>query len=326
MATTMRAVQVLGEPSSPTLTYSTAFPIPEATGDTVLIRVSAAGITADELSWPELYKSNRIPGHDLAGTIVALGPDYKGTLQVGDDVFSMIRPSTQAGAQADYVPVTGSEVALKPSRISMTEAAALPIPVLTAWEALHEHATIAKGSRVLVTGASGAVGIMLVQMASKLLGAEVVALASPRNHEHLRTLGAGHCVDYNSPGWETSFGSVDAVLDTVGSEVYRKSWRSLRAGGTVVTVADPPPAWAFDKSGAVPEELGDNPDAKYKYFVVTASGESLARVGRLLDEGTLKPLPVVEFEAERALEGWQYAKTRGRDGKVVISFSRWSES
>ncbi|KAM3548622.1 hypothetical protein MY1884_009100 [Beauveria asiatica] len=315
----MRAVQVLGEKSSPQLSLSSTFPMPSATGDEVLIRVSAAAITADEVSWPEVYESNRIPGHDIAGTIVSLGADYKGAAKPGDEVFAMIKAAARAGGQADYVPVSGGEIAPKPRRLSAASAAALPVPVLTAWEALQEHAAIQKGDRILVTGASGAVGTMLVQVAGRLLGAEVVALASPESHPQLRSRGASHCVDYSASGWESSFGSVDAVFDTVGGHVYEKSWRSLRQGGTMVTVADPPPPWAFNRGEA--EELRENPDAKHVYFVVTANGENLEKMATFFDSGVLQPLAVVEFEAEQALEAWEYAARRGRDGKAVIRFS-----
>ncbi|KAM3476077.1 hypothetical protein MY5147_003397 [Beauveria neobassiana] len=316
----MRAVQVLGEKSSPQLSLSSTFPIPSATGDEVLIRVSAAAITADEVSWPEVYESNRIPGHDIAGTIVSLGADYKGSAKPGDEVFAMIKAAAKAGGQADYVPVSGSEIAPKPRCLSMAEAAALPIPVLTAWEALQEHAAIQKGDRILVTGASGAVGTMLVQIASKLLGAEVIALASRKSHPQLQIRGASHCVDYNAPDWESSFGSVDAVFDTVGSQVYQKSWRSLRQGGTMVTVADPPPSWAFNHGK--PEELKENPNAKYIYFVVTANGKNLEKIAALFDSGVLKPLAVVEFEAEKALQAWDMIDApafTGRALRVVLA-------
>lgn len=314
----MRGVQILGDKSSPQITYSTALTVPTATGDEVLIKVAAAGITADEVSWPELYESNRIPGHDVAGTVVALGPEYKGSIKKGDEVFAMIRAATAAGGQADYVPVAGSEVAPKPHSLSMAEAAAMPIPVLTAWEALHTQAEIRKGDRVLVTGASGAVGVMLVQVASKILGAHVVALASPKTHAHLQTLGAAQCIDYNAASWETSFDAVDAVFDTVGSQVYTKSWKSLRQGGTMVTIADPPPPWAFNDGKA--DELKDNPDAKHVYFIVTASGEELGKTTKLFDDGTLKPLPVVEFEPAKAVEAWKYGGQRGKQGKAVLRF------
>ncbi|KAJ3497855.1 hypothetical protein NLG97_g1578 [Lecanicillium saksenae] len=315
----MRAVQVLGDKSSPKLSYTNNFPLPRPEGDEVLIRVSSAGVTADEISWPELYESNRIPGHDIAGTVASLGPDYNGSIEPGDEVFAMIRAATKAGGQADYVAVTGGEVALKPARISMAEAAALPIPVLTAWEALHDQTKIQKGDKVLITGASGAVGVMMVQIASALLGAEVIALASAKSHQHLQKLGASQCVDYNTIGWESSFGSVDAVFDTVGSEVYSKSWSSLRQGGTMVTIADPPPPWAFN--GGKPDELKTNPGAKFVYFIVTANGEDLGQAAKLFDEGKLHPLPVVEFGAEKALEAWEYGKQRGKAGKAVIKFS-----
>ncbi|EGX92288.1 zinc-containing alcohol dehydrogenase, putative [Cordyceps militaris CM01] len=319
MPETMRAVQVLGDKSAPQLSFVRTVPVPSATSDEVLVRISAAGITADEISWPELYESNRVPGHDIAGTVISVGPDYKGSVKSGDEIFAMIKAATRAGGQADFVAVGGNDVARKPARLSMGEAAALPIPVLTAWEALHEHTTIQKGDRVLVTGASGAVGTMLVQIASKVLGAEVTALASAKSHAHLQSLGASHCIDYHATGWESRVGAVDAVFDTVGSDVYRKSWRSLRQGGTMVTVADPPPEWAF--SGGKPEELAGNPDAKFVYFIVTASGERLGATASLFDSGVLKPLPVVEFEADDALQAWKYAGQRGKDGKAVIKFT-----
>ncbi|OAA53104.1 Alcohol dehydrogenase superfamily, zinc-type [Cordyceps fumosorosea ARSEF 2679] len=319
MPETMRAVQILGDKSSPQLSFSRAFPVPSDTDDEVLIRVSAAGVTADEVSWPEVYESNRVPGHDVAGTIVALGPAYSGALKPGDTVFAMIKAATRSGGQADYVAVGGAELAAKPARLTFAEAAALPIPLLTAWEALRDHARLQKGQTVLVTGASGAVGRMLVQVASRVLGAEVIALASAASHSHLKTLGAGRCVDYRAAGWEASLGALDAVVDTVGGEVYTKSRRSLRRGGVMVTVADPPPKWAFG-GGKPEEELADDPEGRFVYFVVTASGEALGKAAALLESGVLEPLPVVEFEAERALEAWKYAGGRGKEGKAVIKF------
>lgn len=315
----MRGVQILGNKTSPQVSFSTALPIPAPAGSEVLVKVSAAGITADEVSWPELYESNRIPGHDIAGTVASLGPDYKGSLKAGDEVFAMIRAATKAGGQADYVAVEGDELARKPQQLSMGEAAALPIPVLTAWEALHQKAEIKKGDKVLVTGASGSVGIMLVQIASKILGAEVIALASPKKHATLQTLGAAKCLDYHEKDWERSAGSVDTIIDTVGGEVYSRSWQCLCQGGTTITVADPPPPWAF--TTAKPEQLRDNREAKYVYFIVTASGAMLEKTAGMFDSGKLKALSVVEFEAQRAVEAWKYGAQRGKEGKAVIIFS-----
>ncbi len=121
----------------------------------------------------------------------------------------------------------------KPPSISHAPAAALPIPFLTAWEAIFQHAKLRRGSKVLVTGASGAVGLVLVQIAARHLDCEVVALAAAKNHKHLKSLGANVVVDYSTVNWEESIQEVDAVFDTVGEEVLSKSWKCLRTNGSI---------------------------------------------------------------------------------------------
>lgn len=241
--------------------------------------------------------------------------------------------------QADYVYTAAEGLARKPRGVTHAVAAALPIPVLTAWEGLFARALLQPrselGSRsreggedgkggqkvVLVTGASGAVGSMVVQIAKKVAGAKVVALASKGKHGYLRGLGADVTVDYAVDGWEREVGerSVDVVFDSVGGQVLAKAWSVVKDDGVVVTVADPPPAWAFDKT-VVPMEADGRPGVRYIYFVVSPDGEALTKIGGLIDEGTLKPLPVVEFGVDKAVEAWEFAKQRGRQGKVVVNF------
>jgi NADPH:quinone reductase-like Zn-dependent oxidoreductase len=112
---------------------------------------------------------------------------------------------------------------------------------------------------------------------------------------------------------------VDVVFDVVGGDVLEKAWRLVRDDGVLVTVSDPPPAWAFDKT-VVPPEVEGRPELKYVYFIVSPDGEALEKVAGLIDEGALQPLPVVEFPLEKAVEAWEFAKQRGRQGKVVINF------
>ncbi|UNI13302.1 NADPH:quinone reductase [Purpureocillium takamizusanense] len=315
----MKAVQILGDKSAPSVVLNDNMPQPTATGSDILIRVHAAGVTADEVSWPEVYNTrNRIPGHDISGVVSALGPSYAGPLAVGDDVFAMLAADASQGGQAEYAVASPAEVTRKPAAISHAQAAALPIPALTAWEAIFQHAKLEKGARVLVTGASGAVGVQLVQLAKQLLGAEVIALASSRNHSFVEELGASRVVDYNATDWEDAVDSVDAVFDTVGGETLAKASKTVRDGGAVVTVADPPPPWASGK--AKPELSEAKPHVNWVYFVVTASGENLGKVAELLQTGSVKPLKVTEFPIDKAVEAWEFGRQRGRSGKVVITF------
>jgi NADPH:quinone reductase-like Zn-dependent oxidoreductase len=109
------------------------------------------------------------------------------------------------------------------------------------------------------------------------------------------------------------------VFDVVGGQVLEKAWQLVKDDGVLVTVSDPPPAWAFDKA-VVPSEVKGRPGLKYVYFIVSPDGEALEKVAGLIDAGALQPLPVVEFPLEKAVEAWEFAKQRGRQGKVVINF------
>lgn len=315
----MKAIQITGAVGSHkiTLTQTADKPVPQ--DDQILVKVHAAGITADEVTWPELYESStRIPGHDVSGVVEGFGPKYTGSLKIGDAVFAMLKASSDAGGQAEYVLITPKEIAPKPVTISHAQASALPIPFLTAWEAIYQHAKVQKGSKVLVTGASGAVGLILVQIASKVLGCEVVALASAKNHEYLKSLGASVLVDYHTPNWEDSVNGVDAVFDTVGEKTLAKSWKCVKSNGSIVTVADPPPPWSFGRG--TPVELKDHPDVKWFYFVVTADGDVLSKLTSFLGEGKLVPIPIKTFGIGEGLEAWEYGGQRGREGKAVIAF------
>ncbi|KAL6400174.1 Reticulon-4-interacting protein 1, mitochondrial [Ilyonectria robusta] len=316
----MKAIQITGDKDAHQITLTDTLPKPTPQGRDILIKVFAAGITADEVSWPELYStSSRVPGHDISGVIEALGSEYDGALCIGDSVFAMLSANTSQGGQAEYAIASPDEVALKPTSISHQEAAALPIPILTAWEAIFTHAKVKKGSKVLVTGASGSVGVMLVQIASRLLNAEVIALASARNHAHLMELGASQAFDYMSPNWHQIIKDMDIVFDTAGGTILDRAWNTVKKDGAIVTVADPPPPWAFGRGK--PEQLQDHPDVTWVYFVVTSRSEHLARVASLLDEGSLEPLAIKTFPVENAADAWAYGGRRGRKGKAVIEFA-----
>ncbi|KAF5598237.1 reticulon-4-interacting 1 like mitochondrial [Fusarium pseudocircinatum] len=312
----MKAVQILGDMSSPKLTINHSMEKPEPVNTDILVRVHAAGVTGDEIMWPETYRRlTRIPGHDISGVITAFGPDYSGPLQIGQEVFAFLSAHTGEG-QADYVVCTPDEVALKPASLSYAEAAALPIPVLTAWEVL-DYADIHAGTRVLVTGASGAVGQQFVQLIKHLTGAYVVALASETN-KHLLGDVPDEIVDYKTPSWQKSVQNVDVVFDTVGGEVLAKTWETVKSDGMIITIGDPAPSWAFGSDE--PSESLSLPGVKYKYFILSPNADRLGQVAKLYDDGVLKPLAVKTFPFERAVEAWEGARQRGKGNKVVIDF------
>ncbi|KAK1999789.1 zinc-binding dehydrogenase [Colletotrichum falcatum] len=314
----MRAVQVLGSTSSPKIFLNQSLPKPALQKSDILIQVSAAGVTGDEILWPELYETpSRIPGHELSGTVSELGPEYRGPLVVGQEVFAFAA-ADRGQCHAEYAVCSADEVAPKPASVSHLEAAALPIPLLTASEAILDHGTARPGMRVLVTGASGAVGKIAVQLIARLVDGCAIALASPRSHDALRGLGAGEVMDYDSAGWESKVDAVDVVFDTVGGTVLEKTWAAVKEDGLIVTVGDPPPSWAF--RDCRPDEASSRPNVRYKYFVVAPNAERLRQASEMIDAGSLGPLMVKSFAYEEAENAWTYAGQRGRDEKAVICF------
>lgn len=175
-----------------------------------------------------------VPGLDVAGTVDALGDDVAG-LAVGDEVVGFL-PFVVDGASAEYVVAPAEALASAPTSIPLADAAALPLVGLTAWQALVDHADLRAGQRILVNGASGAVGGYAVQLA-KALGAHVVATGSARSREHLLALGADEVVDHTA----TQVGSavsepVDVVLNLapVAPEQLAALVALVRDGGVLV--------------------------------------------------------------------------------------------
>jgi NADPH:quinone reductase-like Zn-dependent oxidoreductase len=135
------------------------------------------------------------PGLDVAGTIAALGAGVT-RFEVGDRVVGLL-PLTADGAAADYVTAPVEALTWAPTAIPLAHAAALPTVGLSAWQSVFEHADMRPGQRVLVNGASGAVGGHAVQLAHRA-GATVIATAGPCNSDRVRGYGADQVVDHTT--------------------------------------------------------------------------------------------------------------------------------
>lgn len=176
--------------------------VPVAGADQVRVRVAATtfngvdgNIRAGNMQGPMPLTLPHIPGLDVAGTVDALGEGVSG-LQVGDQVIGFL-PFVVDGASADYVLAAAEALTAAPTSIPLADAAALPVVGLTAWQALFEHAELRQSQRILISGASGAVGGYAVQLA-KAAGAYVIATGSPSSREHLLARGADEVIDHTA--------------------------------------------------------------------------------------------------------------------------------
>ncbi len=289
-------------------------PEPQPGTDEVLVRVCAAGVTPTELRWyPTSHRkdgekrSRAVPGHEFSGVIAAVGERVEG-FTGGQEVYGM-NDWFADGAMAEYCVTPASSVAAKPLRLTHAEAASIPIGALTAWQGLVERAKVQSGERVLVQGGAGAVGVFAIQIAH-LYGAYVIATASSRNLDFVRQLGGDQVIDYEAVPFEHEVGEVDVVFDTVGGETLRRSWAVLKPVGRMVTIASD-------------GEQGTEERVKQAFFIVEPNRTQLKEVGRLLDEGRLKPVvdAVVPFAEVPAAFAGRAGKRQGR-GKVVVEV--WS--
>jgi NADPH:quinone reductase-like Zn-dependent oxidoreductase len=245
-----------------------------------LVRVHAAAITRGELEWP-VDRLPAIPSYELSGVVEEVGAGVNSVV-VGERVFALT-PFDRDGVAADYTALPAELLVASPRELGEAEAAAIPLPALTAWQGLFDHGRLVAGERVLIRGASGAVGGFAVQ------------LARARDAHVIGTTAADAATRF-----EDVLGSVDLVFDTVGGEGMRRCAPVVRAGGRLVSVAEQPP------------EGGE-------YFVVEPNREQLISIARLADAGELRPPAVEVFPLASAREAFARSLERGRRGKVVLA-------
>ncbi|TVQ64844.1 MAG: NAD(P)-dependent alcohol dehydrogenase [Phycisphaerales bacterium] len=228
-------------------------PTPAVRPDEVLVRVRATTVTVGDTimrslrmplpAWQKVMArlylgwsrpKRTILGMELSGDVEAVGRNVT-RFAPGDEVFA----STFAvgfGGYAEYkcLPEDGV-LALKPADLSYEQAAAVPGAGMTAWHCLGK-AKIQPGQRVLVYGASGAVGTNAVQLAAHQLGASVTGVCRAANAELVESLGASRVLDYTRPDFDLGSGVYDVVFDAVGKLPPRQATRALKSGGMYVNV------------------------------------------------------------------------------------------
>ncbi len=309
---TMRAARIhsYGDPTGVKIGKA---PRPEPGRGQVLVRVKAAGVNA--LDWmiaegkARSWLDHRLPlilGWELAGTVEKLGAEVK-RLKPGDEVFGMIDLSGD-GADAEFAVGDESVFAIKPRTLDFPAAAAVPIAALTAHQALFDNAELRAGQTILIHAAAGGVGSMAVQLA-KAHGARVIGTASDPEHMKLiRDLGCDQAIDYKSTRFEDQIRDVDVVLDAVGGDTQSRSFGVLKKGGVLVALTEEPPQDLARKNGVRAMMIGVKPD-----------GKRLAEIGRIIDDGKLRPLVQAVLPLEQAIEALALSHGRHVAGKIVLT-------
>jgi len=175
-----------------------------------------------------------IPGRDFSGVVSALGAGVT-EFAIGDAVFGVCDVGQEA-AYAEKVAIRPAIVARKPESLTHAQCAALALTGLTALCSVEDTLQLKSGETILIQGGAGGVASFAIQVA-RHIGARVITSASAANHDYLRSLGADQIIDYNTQDFTQAVSGCDAVFDTVGGEVAKRSFAVLRPGGRAAFIA-----------------------------------------------------------------------------------------
>lgn len=284
-------------------------PVPEPGPNEVLVRIFAAGVNPVDWKIREGHMGNipfpSIMGSDFSGEIEAIGPEVT-EYRVGEAVFGSV--ADNSGSYAEFALAPTSQIAEKPTAVDHIQAAGIPVPAMTAWQALFDIGKLRLGQKILIHAAAGGVGSFAVQFA-KWKGAYVIATASGPNEPLVRSFGAHEFIDYRTTRFEDVVQDADVILDTIGGDTQERSWKALKRGGIMVSTVQPIPeklASAHGSRGVLVRE-----DA--------ARGDELTQIARLVASGQIKVNIETILPFREARKAQEKSQGGHAHGKIVLT-------
>ncbi len=300
---------------------------PAITDDEALVRVHAAGL--DRGTWhlmagqPYLIRlmgyglrapKHRVPGLDVAGTVVAIGADVT-RFAVGDEVFGVSR-----GSFADFACAREDKLARKPANLTFDQASVVAISGLTALQGLCDVGRIEAGQSVLIIGASGGVGTFAVQIA-KAFGAVVTGVCSTAKLDLVRSLGADHIIDYTSDDFADAPARYDLILDVGGNASLSRLRRALTPNGTLVIVGGENGGRWTGGFGRQLRAVALSPFVRQRLVMKTPDENraDLERLVELIEAGKLAPAVDRTYPLHQAPDAMRHLQAGHARGKLVIA-------
>ena len=321
---TMKAI-VYRRYGSPDVLNLADVPKPVVKDGDVLVRVHSAAV--NPLDWhllrgqPYIVRptsgwlkpKRNIPGIDVAGVVEAVGRDVT-QLKPGDEVFG-----EKSRACAEYVCGPEELFVLKPTNVTLAQAATIPVGAVTALQALREHGNLQPGQKVLINGASGGVGTFAVQLA-KSFGAEVTGVCSTPNMDLVRSLGADHVIDYTRENFTRKGERYDLIIDNVGNHSLLALRRGLAPSGLVVMVGMAKGHWI----APIVRMLGASlltrfGSQKIGFMLTDVKREDLLFLKELIEAGQVNPVIDRRYPLSEVPDAIRYLETMRARGKVVIT-------
>lgn len=254
-------------------------------------------------------------GADLAGRVEAVGSSVT-QFRSGDEVFGD-NFGSGLGAFAEYVCVSEDRLALKPSRTSFEDAAAVPLAAMTALQGL-QMGKIQPGQKVLINGASGGVGTFAVQIA-KALGAEVTGVCSTRNLDIVRSIGADHVIDYTQEDFTRNGQQYDLIYCAVGNHTITEYKRALKPQGICVIVGFTSLRLMFEHLILGPCRSKAGGQRVGIMGTVKSNKHDLETLRQLLEAGKVTPVIDRCYPLQQVPDALRYLETGRAKGKVVVT-------
>ncbi|MBI3778929.1 MAG: zinc-dependent alcohol dehydrogenase family protein [Gammaproteobacteria bacterium] len=330
----MKAI-VMTAPGAPEVLKLQDLPDPVLTQDTdILVRVKAAGVNPVDTKMrakPGAYPAPLPPvlGCDGAGVVEEIGKAVTG-FKPGDEVYYCQAPHhDRLGNYAQRALVDHRLVATKPKRLSFTEAAAAPLVLITAWEALHDRVAIQPWHKVLVHAGAGGVGHVAIQLA-RIAGAEVcTTVGSAEKAEFARSFGANLTINYKEKNFVTAVldwtggQGADIAFDTVGGKTLAETFSAVRHYGDVVTLLAPGP----EMDWSVPRVRNQRVSFELMLMpVFFGQTEAMAHQGKILDQcrelfqaGELRVHVGATLPLAQAAEAHALLESGKTKGKIVLT-------
>ena len=289
-------------------------PDPAPGAGQALIRVHGAGIGPWDVGFlsggfPGLALPF-VPGQEIAGVVEAAG-DGAG-VHPGERVYASLFPA--GGGFAELALASADRLAPMPGQMSFQEAAALVIGAGTAYEGLDDRGRLQAGETVLITAAAGGVGSAAVQIAAAM-GARPLGVASPPNHDYLRSLGASEVFDYHAAAWVRQVraavpGGIDLLLDCAGGHTRDQAIGAVRDGGRAISIVFPGPSAQLER-GITGES-----------FAAHVTRQRLEALRRLVDTGRLRPQVQAVLPLDQARQALAQVAGRHTRGKIVLQIGQ----
>lgn len=289
---------------------------PEPGEGEVLVRMKSAGVNPVDAAVARGMLKDAIPsefpaipGWDLAGIVEERGHAAR-RFKEGDEVYAYARrPVIQHGTFAEYVALSESYLAHRPQNVTMEEAGGIPLVGLTAYQALFDSGNLKDGQTILILGASGGVGTMAIQLA-KSAGANVIGVASEKNHDYMKELGADDVIDYNKGDLgdlvnEVAPDGVDMIFHCSRGDSLSQSKSTLKPDGRLISITNSKPD--------VPDNI------TFKYVFVEPNATQLNHLRELADEGKLKVPVLGRYTLDNAAEALQEIESLHTRGKLVVT-------